>query len=282
MVTGDENKVWNEVHSSKKHESVLERFAPYTKLFREKNWYDYQQSSDEFTNEESFDEWKLYIQENHSKTQVKLDNPIEILIATDVLSEGQNLQDADMVINYDIHWNPVRVIQRVGRIDRIGSPNNEIQSINFWPAKDIDDYINLKARVEKRMAIMKITGSEVINDFTDEFNELAEAEKLEDRQNANMLKQMETSLENLDGENSLGFDDFSFDNYRQLLHNMLNQKKKEFENMPNGIFSGFKVDNDSEMKNGIIALMGYPAQKKYNPNFNYLDRKSTRLNSSHH
>ena len=136
---------------------------------------------------------------------------IKLLCSTDVLSEGQNLQDADLVINYDIHWNPVRVIQRVGRIDRIGSPNNEIQSINFWPAKDIDDYINLKARVEKRMAIMKITGSEVINEFTDEFNELAEAEKLEDQQNANMLRQMERTMEDLDGEETLGFDDFSFE-----------------------------------------------------------------------
>ena len=204
------------------------------------------------------------------------------------MSEGQNLQDADMVINYDIHWNPVRVIQRVGRIDRIGSPNDEIQSINFWPAKDIDDYINLKARVEKRMAIMKITGSEVINEFTDEFNELAEADKLEDQQNANMLRQMETTMQDIDGEKTLGFNDFSFDNYRQLLQSMLNQQKKEFENMPNGVFSGIKIDNNPEMKTGIISLLGYPAQNKYNPNFNYLsyeliyiDEKGSQISNNH-
>ena len=270
MVTGGGNKIYNEAHSSKKHEHVLERFAPYTKLFREKNWTNFELSSKDLTPEASFSEWKDYIQKEHSATQSKIDNPIDILIATDVLSEGQNLQDADMVINYDIHWNPVRVIQRVGRIDRIGSPNNEIQSINFWPAKDIDDYINLKARVEKRMAIMKITGSEVINEFTDEFNELAEADKLEDQQNANMLRQMESTMEELDGEDSLGFDDFSFDNYRQQLQSMLNQKKKEFENMPNGVFSGFKVEGTDAMQNGMVALLGYPAQKKYDPNFNYL------------
>ena len=270
MVAGDENKVWNEIQSNKKHEKVLERFAPYTKLFREKNWTNFELSSNNLSPEESFSEWKNYISQDHSATLLKLDNPIDILIATDVLSEGQNLQDADMVINYDIHWNPVRVIQRVGRIDRIGSPNDEIQSINFWPAKDIDDYINLKARVEKRMAIMKITGSEVINEFTDEFNELAEADKLEDQQNANMLRQMENTMQELDGEDTLGFDDFSFDNYRQLLQSMLNQQKKEFENMPNGVFSGVKMKNNPEMKKGIISLLGYPGQKKYNPNFNYL------------
>ena len=270
MVSGDENRVWNEDHSSKKHENILERFAPYTKLFKEKNWKDFVASSDELTNQEHYLEWQQYIQENEPKTFEKLKNPIDILITTDVLSEGQNLQDADMVINYDIHWNPVRVIQRVGRIDRIGSPNQEIQTINFWPSKDIDGYINLKSRVEKRMAIMKISGSEVINDFTDDFNELAEAEKLENQQNANMMRQMETTMQDIDGENSLGFDDFSFDNYRQLLQNMLNQKKKEFENMPNGVFSGIKIENNLEMKPGIISLLGYPAQKKYNPENNYL------------
>jgi ERCC4-related helicase len=270
MVSGDENKVWNENKSNKKHENVLERFAPYTKLFKEKNWTNFEPSSLHLSDEECFQEWQKYIQDNEPKTFDKLENQIDILIATDVLSEGQNLQDADMIINYDIHWNPVRVIQRVGRIDRIGSPNNEIQTINFWPAKDIDAYINLKARVEKRMAIMKISGSEVIDEFTDEFNELAEADKLEDQQNANMLRQMETTMQDIDGEQTLGFDDFSFDNYRQLLQNMLNQKKKEFENMPNGVFSGIKIENNTEMQPGIISLLGYPAQKKYNPETNYL------------
>lgn len=270
MVSGDENKVWNETKSSKKHENVLERFAPYTKLFKEKNWTNFAPTSIELSDMECYQEWQKYIQENEPITFHKLENHIDILIATDVLSEGQNLQDADMVINYDIHWNPVRVIQRVGRIDRIGSPNTKIQTINFWPAKDIDAYINLKARVEKRMAIMKISGSEVIDEFTDEFNELAEADKLEDQQNANMLRQMETTMQDIEGEQTLGFDDFSFDNYRQLLQNMLNQKKKEFENMPNGVFSGIKIENNPEMKPGIISLLGYPAQKKYNPETSYL------------
>ncbi len=73
---------------------------------------------------------------------------IDILIATDCISEGQNLQDCDTVINYDIHWNPVRIIQRFGRIDRIGSSNATIQLVNYWPDISLDEYINLKERVE--------------------------------------------------------------------------------------------------------------------------------------
>ena len=87
---------------------------------------------------------------------------IDILIATDCISEGQNLQDCDFLINYDIHWNPVRIIQRFGRIDRIGSINNVIQLINFWPDLSLDDYINLKGRVETRMkiSVMSSTGDD--------------------------------------------------------------------------------------------------------------------------
>lgn len=84
---------------------------------------------------------------------------IDILIATDCISEGQNLQDCDYLINYDIHWNPVRIIQRFGRIDRIGSRNNYIQLVNFWPDLTLDDYINLRSRVETRMKITVMTST---------------------------------------------------------------------------------------------------------------------------
>lgn len=84
---------------------------------------------------------------------------LDILIATDCISEGQNLQDCDYLINYDIHWNPVRIIQRFGRIDRIGSQNDCIQLVNFWPDMDLDEYINLKARVETRMKISVMTST---------------------------------------------------------------------------------------------------------------------------
>ena len=87
------------------------------------------------------------------------DVEIDILIATDCISEGQNLQDCDYLINYDIHWNPVRIIQRFGRVDRIGSRNNYIQLVNFWPDLTLDDYINLKSRVETRMKITVMTST---------------------------------------------------------------------------------------------------------------------------
>jgi len=97
-----------------------------------------------------------------AKNRAKLNNSIiseeiDILIATDCISEGQNLQDCDFLINYDIHWNPVRIIQRFGRIDRLGSKNKSIQLVNFWPTKDLDSYINLKERVEARMALVDVT-----------------------------------------------------------------------------------------------------------------------------
>jgi SNF2 family DNA or RNA helicase len=84
---------------------------------------------------------------------------LDVLIATDCISEGQNLQDCDYLVNYDIHWNPVRIIQRFGRIDRIGSRNRVIQLVNFWPDMTLDDYINLKSRVETRMKISVLTST---------------------------------------------------------------------------------------------------------------------------
>ena len=93
---------------------------------------------------------------------------IDILIATDCISEGQNLQDCDYLINYDIHWNPVRIIQRFGRIDRIGSKNTVIQLVNFWPDITLDEYINLKSRVETRMKIVDMTATGDDNILSDE------------------------------------------------------------------------------------------------------------------
>ncbi len=89
----------------------------------------------------------------------KQNEEIDVLIATDCISEGQNLQDCDYLINYDIHWNPVRIIQRFGRIDRIGSRNEVIQLVNYWPDMDLDDYINLKGRVEARMKVSVLTAT---------------------------------------------------------------------------------------------------------------------------
>ena len=102
---------------------------------------------------------------------------IDLLVATDCISEGQNLQDCDWLINYDIHWNPVRIIQRFGRIDRLGSPNDVIQLVNFWPNMDLDEYINLEQRVSGRMVLLDVsaTGEENIieQQSGDPMNDLA-------------------------------------------------------------------------------------------------------------
>ena len=100
------------------------------------------------------------ISKERDNSQTEGETPeIDLLIATDCISEGQNLQDCDYLINYDIHWNPVRIIQRFGRIDRIGSKNKKIHLINFWPTPELDAYINLKPRVEARMALVNLTAT---------------------------------------------------------------------------------------------------------------------------
>ena len=96
---------------------------------------------------------------------------IDILIATDCISEGQNLQDCDFLINYDIHWNPVRIIQRFGRIDRIGSKNECIQLVNFWPMEDLDAYINLQQRVKGRMVLLDVSATGDENVIEDDGNQ---------------------------------------------------------------------------------------------------------------
>ena len=106
-------------------------------------------------------------------TMPEKDGEIEVLIGTDVISEGQNLQDCDYLVNYDIHWNPVRIIQRFGRIDRIGSNNTQIQLVNFWPDLSLDEYINLKERVENRMVIADLAGTADDNVLTQEGNDAA-------------------------------------------------------------------------------------------------------------
>jgi hypothetical protein len=109
------------------------------------------------------------ISKERDKVDESLTDEIDILIATDCISEGQNLQDCDFVVNYDIHWNPVRIIQRFGRIDRLGSKNQVVQLVNFWPNMELDEYINLEARVSGRMVLLDIsaTGEENIIESTD-------------------------------------------------------------------------------------------------------------------
>lgn len=242
-------------------EGVLERFAPFTKLFVERKWEDFE--CDAESPRERYTLWQEWVVSVDKKVKQQLATPIDILIATDALSEGQNLQDADMVINYDIHWNPVRTIQRVGRIDRLGSPNQEVFTVNFWPAPNINEYLNLQTRIEKRMAAMKIIGSEDIKDFTENYANIAIDTDLEERQNKKMLEQMQDSIEELETEKSFGFDDLSLEMYRQDLALELENRLNYYLQLPNGIFSGvaFAEAIENEQKEGIIALLGSPIRK---------------------
>lgn len=257
MVSGSGSKVSDSEEETMLFEPILERFAPFTKLFKEKEWdFEIQEGS-----MKEYQNWIRWIAENHPKTYQKLQNPIDILIATDALSEGQNLQDADMVINYDIHWNPVRIIQRMGRIDRLGSPNERIFGINFWPSNNINSYLDLQGRIEQRMAAMKLAGSEVHLDFSDTFKEMAEDENLENRLKARMMQQMQTTWEDIEvNDQGLGFDDLSLERYRQDLLEEFNRDKAKYQRMPKGVYSGFKAVSEVCPEEGIIALLGYPAK----------------------
>lgn len=263
LVTGDYSQTCDKPNEkTKKYEPILQRFAPYTKLYLEKEWKKFDGNS--------FKEWYQWIKSNDSDTLELLDNQIDILITTDVLSEGQNLQDADMVINYDIHWNPVRVIQRMGRIDRIGSPNKEIYGVNFWPSKDINDYLDLQNRIEQRMATMKIVGSEIDHTFTDGLQQISEDDNLEQKQKAKMMQQMQTTWDDIEvSDKSLGFNDLSLEEFRQDLFNELQKDNEYYKNMPKGVFTGFKADNELNLDSGLIALLGYPAKPPKKKDYTY-------------
>lgn len=171
---------------------------------------------------------------------------IDVLIATDCISEGQNLQDCDYLINYDIHWNPVRIIQRFGRIDRIGSKNDVIQLVNYWPDMELDDYIKLKGRVESRMKATVITS-------TGDDNLLSANEKGDLEYRRNQLKKLQNEvvdIEDMDtGVNimDLGLNEFRLD----LLANL-----KEYPNMDLTPFGMSAVVNASELvEPGVMYVL---------------------------
>ena len=258
MVSGSGSMTDDSPHETRKFESILQRFAPFTKLFKEQEW---QFKSNSSCESKAFDEWIGWLAEKNDPAYQQIQKPIDILIATDALSEGQNLQDADMVINYDIHWNPVRIIQRMGRIDRLGSPNKKIFGINFWPSSNINAYLNLQGRIEQRMAVMKLAGSEVHLAFSETFAQMATDENLENRMKARMMQQMQTSWDDIEvSEHGLGFDDLSFEGYRQDLLAEIQDAENKYKQMPKGIYTGFNADKSICPDEGIIALLGYPAK----------------------
>ncbi len=161
---------------------------------------------------------------------------IDLLIATDCISEGQNLQDCDFLINYDIHWNPVRIIQRFGRIDRLGSKNKQIQLVNFWATKDLDNYINLKNRVEARMALVDVTATGEENILNPEqLEDLIEEDLKYRNQQLKRLKEEVLDLEEM--SESVSLTDFTLDDFRQDLISFLNVYQAELAAAPLGLYA---------------------------------------------
>ncbi len=180
---------------------------------------------------------------------------IDVLIGTDCISEGQNLQDCDTLINYDIHWNPVRIIQRFGRIDRIGSINKQIQLINFWPQLSLDDYINLKSRVENKMFIVDATATGEDNVLTNKSSDLLFRKKQLER-----LQEEVVDIEDMgSGINitDLGLNDFRMDLISYV------EKNGRLDHIPNGMHTVCKQEPDKDSLPGVIFVL-----KNINPEIN--------------
>ena len=173
------------------------------------------------------------------------DRSIDLLIATDCISEGQNLQDCDYLINYDIHWNPVRIIQRFGRIDRIGSKNSVIQLVNFWPDLTLDEYINLKNRVETRMKIVDMTATADDNLLDENQKDLeyrkAQLQKL--KEEVVDIEEMNTGISIMD----LGLNEFRLDLLEYVKEN------GDLDNTPFGLHAVTK--STEECPPGVIYVL---------------------------
>lgn len=174
------------------------------------------------------------------------DREIDILIATDVISEGQNLQDADMMVNFDIHWNPVRIIQRFGRVDRIGSKNKYIELVNFWPNIELDEYIGLKSRVESRMKISVLTA-------TADDNVLSPDEVEDNNYRQKQLERLKNEVVDLEEMNQgvsimdLGLEDYRMDLLRYL------ETHPELESVPPGLQAVIQVEETSQA--GVVFVL---------------------------
>ena len=163
---------------------------------------------------------------------------VDVLFATDCISEGQNLQDCDCVVNYDIHWNPVRIIQRFGRVDRLGSANVRVQLVNFWPDCELDEYINLEQRVRGRMVLLdaSATGEEnVLEDAAkDEMNDLAYR-----RTQLQTLREQVLDLEDISG--GVSITDLGLEDFRAELEQVLPDRGRELEALPSGLHTVARV-----------------------------------------
>lgn len=203
-----------------------------------------------------------------SKERDKIDpdatTEIDILIATDCISEGQNLQDCDMLINYDIHWNPVRIIQRFGRVDRLGSRNGAIQLANFWPNMELDEYINLEARVSGRMVLLDIsaTGEENVIDY----DEKKQMNDLEYRRR--QMKQLQDSvldLEDMDG--SVSITDMTLNDFRMDLSGFMKDNMDQLERSPSGFYAAVTKSMNEIAPGTIFCLKDINSKVEFDPHY---------------
>lgn len=174
-----------------------------------------------------------------------ISDSIDLLIATDCISEGQNLQDCDLLINYDIHWNPVRIIQRFGRIDRIGSRNDSITMVNYWPDVTLDNYINLKQRVESKMLISNMAS-------TGDDNILNTEEKDLEYRKIQLQKLQEEVIDLEDLREGVSITDLGLNDFRVDLSNMI-KKYGELKNIPEGLHA--VVKSSDILESGVIFVL---------------------------
>ena len=198
---------------------------------------------------------------------------VDLLIATDCISEGQNLQDCDYLVNYDIHWNPVRIIQRFGRIDRIGSRNGQIQLVNFWPNIELEEYINLEQRVSGRMVLLDIsaTGEEnlIEQQSGNQMNDLEYRRK-------QLIKLQETVIDLEDLSSGVSIADLTLTDFRIDLAGFLRDHQQILENLPLGTFAA-TTTSEASIAPGVIFCLraeGEAAKKAIEPGYplapNYL------------
>ena len=196
---------------------------------------------------------------------------IDVLISTDCISEGQNLQDCDCVINYDIHWNPVRIIQRFGRIDRIGSRNTQIQLINFWPTKDLDEYIDLAERVRGWMVLLDVsaTGEEnLIAGSEEEMNDLEYRKKQLQRLQGEVV-----DLEEING--AISITDLTFNDFKIDLMEYMKKHRDRLAAAPTGLYAVSRIPENfrDTVEPGVIFTLRQVKGKKLtleqNPLFPY-------------
>jgi len=180
-------------------------------------------------------------------TMPNLKGELDILIATDCVSEGQNMQDCDYLINYDIHWNPVRIVQRFGRIDRIGSPNKVIQLVNFWPNLSLDEYINLKERVENRMVIVDMTATGEDNVLSNQSSDLEyRKEQLKKLQEESVdFDELNTGVSITD----LGLNDFRMDLVKYV------QEHGNLDDVPPGLHTVVPSKLSKKAPSGVIYIL---------------------------